>query len=325
MLSYDEFKDVVTEKFPEYFPEEYRNYEMDVHTVYRTNEILDGISFRRPDQAIAPTVYIQDMYRDYRSCNNLDDVMQRTAETYVEKTQSADMDISLFDQVPTDRIYMTLINAADNAELLADSPHREFQDLAITYRILVSRNDAGMMSTRINSGLAARYNLTEPDLYAIAYENTERLFPSVVCPMNDILRALMESDNYSDAMIDEVLEDNNLYVVTNNQQISGATAVLYEENLQQIADTYGCDLYVIPSSIHEMLVLPEADTSAGFIDQLAEIVCEVNKTAVKESDRLSNQVYKYDNKARELSIVSNSPDQIKDQKREPVKMPGRTR
>ena len=284
MLSYDEFKDVVTEKFPEYFPEEYRNYEMDVHTVYRTNEILDGISFRRPDQAIAPTVYIQDMYRDYRSCNNLDDVMQRTAETYVEKTQSADMDISLFDQVPTDRIYMTLINAADNAELLADSPHREFQDLAITYRILVSRNDAGMMSTRINSGLAARYNLTEPDLYAIAYENTERLFPSVVCPMNDILRALMESDNYSDAMIDEVLEDNNLYVVTNNQQISGATAVLYEENLQQIADTYGCDLYVIPSSIHEMLVLPETDTSAGFIDQLAEIVCEVNKTAVKESD-----------------------------------------
>lgn len=325
MLNYDEFKDVVTEKFSEYFPEEYRNYEMNVHTVYRTNEILDGISFRRPDQAIAPTVYIQDMYRDYRSCNDLDDVMQRTAELYVEKTKSADMDISLFDQVPTDRIYMTLINAADNAELLADSPHREFQDLAITYRILVSRNDVGMMSTRINSGLAARYNLTEPDLYAIAYENTERLFPSVVCPMNDILRALMESDNYSDAMIDEVLEDNNLYVVTNNQQISGATAVLYEENLQQIADTYGCDLYVIPSSIHEMLVLPETDTSAGFIDQLAEIVCEVNKTAVKESDRLSNQVYKYDNKARELSIVSNSPDQIKDQKRELVKMPGRTR
>ena len=285
MLNYDEFKDVVTEKFSEYFPEEYRNYEMNVHTVYRTNEILDGISFRRPDQAIAPTVYIQDMYRDYRSCNDLDDVMQRTAELYVEKTKSADMDISLFDQVPTDRIYMTLINAADNAELLADSPHREFQDLAITYRILVSRNDVGMMSTRINSGLAARYNLTEPDLYAIAYENTERLFPSVVCPMNDILRALMESDNYSDAMIDEVLEDNNLYVVTNNQQISGATAVLYEENLQQIADTYGCDLYVIPSSIHEMLVLPETDTSAGFIDQLAEIVCEVNKTAVKESDR----------------------------------------
>lgn len=325
MLSYDEFKDVVTEKFSEYFPEEYRNYEMNVHTVYRTNEILDGISFRRPDQAIAPTVYIQDMYRDYRSCNDLDDVMQRTAELYVEKTKSADMDISLFDQVPTDRIYMTLINAADNAELLADSPHREFQDLAITYRILVSRNDVGMMSTRINSGLAARYNLTEPDLYAIAYENTERLFPSVVCPMNDILRALMESDNYSDAMIDEVLEDNNLYVVTNNQQISGATAVLYEENLQQIADTYGCDLYVIPSSIHEMIVVPEIDTHAESIDQLAEIVCEVNKTAVKESDRLSNQVYKYDNKARELSIVSNSPDQIKDQKREPVKMPGRTR
>ena len=316
MLNYDEFKDVVTEKFPEYFPEEYRNYEMDVHTVYRTNEILDGISFRRSGQVIAPTVYVQDMYRDYRSCNDLDDVMQRTAELYVEKTKSADMDISLFDQVPTDRIYMTLINAADNAELLADSPHRKFQDLAITYRILVSRNDAGMMSTRINSGLAARYNLTEPDLYAIAYENTERLFPSVVCPMNDILRELMP---------DEVLEDNNLYVVTNNQQISGATAVLYEENLQQIADTYGCDLYVIPSSIHEMLVLPETDTSAEFVDQLAEIVCEVNKTAVKESDRLSNQVYKYDNKARELSIVSNSPDQIKDQKREPVKMPGRTR
>ena len=101
--------------------------------------------------------------------------------------------------------------------------------------------------------------------------------------------------------------------------------MLYGENLQQIADTYGCDLYVIPSSIHEMLVLPETDTSAEFVDQLAEIVCEVNKTAVKESDRLSNQVYKYDNKARELSIVSNSPDQIKDQKKEPVKMPGRTR
>lgn len=316
MLNYDEFKDLVSEKFLEYFPEEYKKYEMDVQTVYRTNEKLDGISFKRSAHSIAPTIYIQDMYRDYRICNDINDVMKRAAETYIEHAE-LNIDTKFLEQAPTDRIYMSLINAADNAELLADSPYREFQDLAITYRILVNENDTGVMSTRINNNLAAKYGLTEQNLYDIAYKNTERLFPSVVYPMNDVIRQLARNDNIPDEVIDVMLPDNNnMYVVTNNRQVGGATAVLYEENLHQLAESYGSDLYVLPSSIHEMIVLPETDIP---VDDLADMVCEVNKTVVQEKDRLSNQVYKYDSQTRKLSIVSNSPDKIKDQERKTPK------
>ena len=97
---------------------------------------------------------------------------------------------------------------------------------------------------------------------------------------------------------------------------------MYEENLHNLAELYGGDLYVIPSSVHEMLVLP-ADSDM-LPDEIANIVQEVNQMAVQPEERLSNQVYRYDSRERKMSIVSHSPEQLHDQKKEqPVK--GRTR
>lgn len=93
MLNYDEFKELVIEKLKDYFPEPYRDYEMAVHPVFRTNEVKDGITLRRPGQTISPTIYIQDMYQAYRSGNDLNDVLKHTADFYVEKSKQMDVNM----------------------------------------------------------------------------------------------------------------------------------------------------------------------------------------------------------------------------------------
>lgn len=322
MLNYDEFKELVIEKLKDYFPEPYRDYEMAVHPVFRTNEVKDGITLQRSGQTISPTIYIQDMYQTYRSGNDLNDVLKHTADFYVEKSKQMDVNMDFLNKLPSDQIYMSLINTAENQELLKSCPHRQFQDLSVVYRVFIGQNETGIMSARIDEGLAEKYKVTEPELYELAYKNTEKLFPSVVRPLNDMLREIMESQDVPDEIIDSTLEDNLLYIVTNNKQISGASAILYEENLHNLAELYGGDLYVIPSSVHEMLVLP-ADSDM-LPDEIANIVQEVNQMAVQPEERLSNQVYRYDSRERKMSIVSHSPEQLHDQKKEqPVK--GRTR
>lgn len=93
MLNYDEFKELVIEKLKDYFPEPYRDYEMAVHPVFRTNEVKDGITLQRSGQTISPTIYIQDMYQAYRSGNDLNDVLKHYADFYVEKSQQMDINM----------------------------------------------------------------------------------------------------------------------------------------------------------------------------------------------------------------------------------------
>lgn len=215
MLNYDEFKELVIEKLKDYFPEPYRDYEMAVHPVFRTNEVKDGITLQRSGQTISPTIYIQDMYQAYRSGNDLNDVLKHYADFYVEKSQQMDINMDFLNNLPSDQIYMSLINTAENQELLKNCPHRQFQDLFVVYRVFIGQNETEIMSARIDEGLAEKYKVTEPELYELAYKNTEKLFPSVVRPLNDMLREIMESQDVPDEIIDSTLEDNHLYIVTN--------------------------------------------------------------------------------------------------------------
>ena len=108
-------------------------------------------------------------------------------------------------------------------------------------------------------------------------------------------------EEFNEVMM-ETPNDHSMYVITNESKLYGAASILYEEPLHELAEKVGSDLYILPSSVHEVIAV-SADFSSP--DELAEMVYEINMDQDDLSDRLSNQVYHYDKEARTLRLATN--------------------
>ncbi len=93
---------------------------------------------------------------------------------------------------------------------------------------------------------------------------------------------------------------DDFYILTNKYRTLGAAVMLYEDVLADIADEFDNNLYVLPSSIHEVFIVPDYVKGA---EELREIVAEANATVVKKNEILSDKVYFYEKKSGKLSIV----------------------
>lgn len=90
-------------------------------------------------------------------------------------------------------------------------------------------------------------------------------------------------------------------ILSNARRVHGAACVLYPGVLERLAWKEGRDLYVIPSSVHEMILLP--DIGAQQPMELKEIIREVNRTQVDPAEVLSDSLYRYSRAEGRLSIA----------------------
>ena len=108
----------------------------------------------------------------------------------------------------------------------------------------------------------------------------------------------MDIDNFKSAQ-----DERSMYVITNESKLYGAASILYEEPLHELAEKFGSDLYILPSSVHEVIAV---SADMGSPDDLAEMVYEINMEQVDIDDRLSNQVYCYDKDLRTLRLATDT-------------------
>jgi len=197
-----------------------------------------------------------------------------------------------------------LVNTEQNKGMLENVPSRQFQDLSIIYRWVVDKDRDGISSTIVNNGLAEKLGMNEDQLYKVAVENTVRLFPPTVKSMNDVIRDMMMTDGMpgeiADMMIEDIPVDQQMYVITNSASVNGAASIVYSDALELLAEKLGTDLFVLPSSIHEVIAV---STNMGDAESLAEMVHEVNDGQVAMEEQLSDHVYRYDAKAHTLTLA----------------------
>lgn len=311
MMKYEIFKEVVADTFKDYLPEEFRGMEIQVVSVNKVNRVLDGINLIKPgeDKNVSPTIYINDMYNHYKINNDLKAAIKSSADRMVKS-------FSLCPEVPAielseakDNIVFQLVNTEMNKEMLADVHHREYQDLSVVYRWVVKVEKDGVQSIVMRNALAEQLGLNEEQLFKLAAENTRRIFLPVVKSMNEVICEMFVKDGMpreaAEMMIDEMAADNVMYVISNNTGINGAVSMLYENELHKLANQMEDDLYVLPSSVHEVIAVP---ASLGDPYELAEMVSEINMNEVALEERLSNQVYHYDKALRKLSLAINTPN-----------------
>jgi hypothetical protein len=319
MMNYEIFKEVVAEKFKDYLPAQYQDMTLRVETVNKINKTLDGITLVDDSIAVggnvSPTIYINDMYEHYLDTENLQEVLQSAAAsmekafTNVSEVGSLDFDSA------RDNIVFQVINTAQNEDMLRDMPHREFQDLSIIYRWVVKADEQGVQSSVVRNSLAAKFGMTEEELFRCAVENTKRILPPTVRSMNDVMRDMFIKDgmpeDMADMMLGDIPENQMMWVISNERGFNGAGSMLYEEKLHDLAMRLETDLYILPSSVHECLAV---STDIGDPYELANMVNEVNMAEVALEDRLSNQVYHYDKDARRLTLATDTPNKRLDGK-----------
>ena len=311
MTKYEIFKEVVADTFKDYLPEQYKNMEVQVVSANKVNRVLDGINLINPgvDKNVSPTIYINDMYNHYKLCNDLKEAIKSGAERMVKAFTSCPEIPKIELSEAKDNIVFQLVNTEQNREMLADVPHREYQDLSVIYRWVVKVENDGVQSIVMRNGLAEQLGLNEEQLFKLAAENTRRIFPPVVKSMNEVICEMFVKDGMpreaAEMMIGELAADNVMYVISNNTGINGAVSMLYENELHKLANHMEDDLYVLPSSIHEVIAVP---ASMGEPYELAGMVSEINMDQVALEERLSNQVYHYDKDLRKLSLATDTPN-----------------
>lgn len=310
MMDYEIFKDVVTEKFLSYMPKDYQGMEVKVAPVEKVNRKLDGLSLLPPDseRMISPTIYINDIYEEYLRTGDLQESLQNAADA-LDRVFKEEPVPPLDMRKAKDNIIFQLVNTVQNEDMLKKMPHREFQDLSIIYRWVVNVEDKGIASVVVHNGLAKELGMDEEQLFKAAAENTRRILPPVIKSMNEVIREMFLADgmppSMADLMIGEMPPQETMWVISNDRRIDGAVSMLYEDKLHKLAENVESDLYILPSSVHEVIAV---SVEMGEPEELARMVAEVNMDQVDLSERLSNQVYHYDKDLRKITLATDTPN-----------------
>ena len=278
--------------------------------VEKVNVTLDGIILREEGRNISPTIYINDMYKKYQDCGDLEETLMAACD-FMERAyeQAPVVDVDSIMKDANEKIVFQLINTEQNKTFLEQVPHREFQDLSIVYKVIISADKDAVQSSKITNEFAKRLGMSEEQLFKCAAENTRRLFPPVVRSMNDIMKEMFARDGMpqeiADMMIAEIPPEQTMWVISNEKGINGAASMLYENELHELAESLESDLYILPSSVHEVIAV---SSDMGSPEMLAQMVVEVNMQEVSLDERLSNQVYHYDKDLRKLTLATDTPN-----------------
>ena len=276
-------------------------YEVTVQSALKNNGLrLTGLSIRSEHSSVAPNIYIDGMFDRYQTGEmDMQDVCNKVIDIYESSKLDMDFDISMvnsFDSV-RNRLCYKLVNAERNAELLKDVPHRIVcEDLALIYYLVVSKGTDGIASTTVRNSLFSLWNTTEAEMYEVALANTMHMFHgsvrSIQSVLMDLMTVRMDAENARE-FFDMCISDDDmmpLYVCTNSEKLNGAGTMLYTGLLQEFAEKVGDDVYILPSSIHEVLLVPAGSMQP---EELVSMVCAVNASEVPCDEVLSDSVYVY--------------------------------
>lgn len=204
------------------------------------------------------------------------------------------------------KICFKLINAEKNRELLKEIPHLPFCDLAVVFYLLLKQDESGQLTTLIQNKHMHMWGLTLEEVSRLASENTTRMMPAVLELISEVLKKIEREElgeNVGEERTHELPEEQlPMYVLTNEKGFNGAGAMLYPSVLEQAAQRIGGDLLILPSSVHEVILL-KAENRQDW-NWLREMVCSINAEDVPEEDVLSDNIYLFERHIGKVRVVT---------------------
>lgn len=276
------------------------NYRVRLNDVRKNNGVmLRGLTVMQDDSNISPTIYLNNYYEAYEDGRiSLGYVVNDVMDTYNRNKVNRSVDMRCFldyESVKGSIVYK-LVNTQKNRELLEDVPHLEFLDLSVVFQCLIAKEDFGTASILVHNAHLKLWDVTAEELYRVARSNTPRLQEYEIKSMKETICEIMEEDSAADFDQDACMAelDNGvpMYVLSNKSRVEGAACMLYPQLIKDFADTVESSLYIIPSSVHEVLLLPTQDTAES--GKIKDMIRDINDTQVRVEEILSYSLYFYD-------------------------------
>lgn len=269
--------------------------QVEISVVKKNNGVSKaGLSIREDEHDVSPLLYLDDYYIHYQNGELLENIIRNIRADYDKKVQMAAVKIPNLQEFENirGRVIYRLVNYEKNKEILEDCPHIRLYDLAVTFRWVARIDDVGVSTSLITNKQVKEWGVSVNDLVLAARQNTPRLFPAQIIDMEEMLAGMVSFILYPSTI--------PMYILTNKQELNGASALLYGDILKDFANKKGADMYILPSSIHEVIMVPADRINDP--TKLLSIVHDANTTVVSIGDVLSDSVYYYDRKKDQILV-----------------------
>ena len=271
------------------------------HVIKNNGCEMDGLVIMEKGKDIAPTIYLDSFYELYTNGENIKNIIRQIELIYEQNKNNVTFDVNILKHFDTikDKIVYKVVNYRSNEKLLEQVPHKRILDLAVVFYCLLD-NEYGRSATALiyNNNLK-NWNVTIVDVYKAALKNTPDLLHSKISSMAALFEKCgVNVDGEEVDLKDYVPSD--MYVLTNESKLNGAACILYENVLYDFAQKLGADLYILPSSVHEVILLPKLSMFEK--DELVNMVKEVNTEGVAADEVLSDHVYEYNRTERLITM-----------------------
>ena len=291
-MNFEEFQMWLKRNICAFLPEEYKNAEVEIEPIVKLDDQYLALMIKKQDKKteVIPTFNLFDLYRKFeRKEAGLGEIVAYISHAVAEsETKYPFIDPSVFElyEKAREHLFIRVNNIKDRQDILERVPHTLVEDLMITYHINFPTNDGSVSSSMITNDLMKKYGVTLDQLHKDALENSERLFPADIQPIENVIGSFMSDIEDRDSTSPQLL------VITNSRMINGAAALFYPGVMDRISSIFSEDFYIVPSSIHECLALP-VSTQADYHD-LEQMVHAINEIQVPEAEQLGEKVYFYD-------------------------------
>ena len=253
------------------------------------NVILSGLVVKQKDQKVLPTIYLEPYFEQYEmGYASLNEVVMQIATAYQNASDNNPYRFFHESMLSKDRVIGTVINRHYNEDFLKDIPYVEFlDDYAIIFKILLDVEVGGTFATvTISDSMAEFLNLTTEELLSLALENTPKLCP---VELKNIKGFLMESMGIKKDDFPHVKEEIKIYYLSNKQRNLGCFSIFTKECRQRLQELFDSDVYVVPRSIHEFLIVP--DNGKIGIKKLTGIIRRINEENISEEQLLGSKPF----------------------------------
>ena len=252
------------------------------------------------DSKMSMAFRLREIYRDIENGEEMDHAVNRICNTIkesIEVIETKEQDVKDFVtnyEKVKDNTYLRLVPG--DSPILGETPHKKIEDMALVVSIaLVDFSDEhGKSVVVVSKPLMEMYGIDEQQLFADAERNSLSYEPVVFTPLGEMIKNLIQAENLPDPADEGIIA----YIATNRTGFHGASVVAYPDFLKEAAETMGGSFYLIPSSVHEFILIKDDGTPKA--KDLNKMIKNVNETVLEPRDFLSNQCYHYDAKSKTL-------------------------
>ena len=305
-MNYETFKQEFAEDIKEKLYERgYDDVRISFNNVEKTNQNYEAMSVVPEGNNVGVNFNIENAFASYEHTDDYAGVLASATMVIadgLDRAPAIDVSALMDYENMKEKLSVEVISADANADLLANVPHDRMEDLAVVKDSAILAGAAGFVmessedgraSILVTNNLMDRMGVSHEQLRSDALENSPEIRPVVIMGMNEVMKEMMEPEVYEMFGIPDDAEET-MYVATVPDKNSGAGVIAYQDFMDQAAERVGGDFFVLPSSINEILLVPDnGDMTA---DALRDMVKDVNAKEVSPEERLSDNVYHYDSK-----------------------------